>query len=176
MRCLFGFRSQDFSQYLLLAGLILGAFLLPFSSAHARDLQGRLGLGYNAEFANFNMTHGVPAVSLKYAITRDLAMEGVVGVATTSPGNTVTAAKFFKNLFFETNLNFYTMVGGGIITANSKSGSQFIGGFGTEFFIPGIESLGFSMETGGSFDNVTGSFVFKTLGVSFLNAGMHFYF
>jgi hypothetical protein len=39
-----------------------------------------------------------------------------------------------------------------------------------------VESLSFSMETGASFDNLSGSFVIETLGVSFLNAGMHFYF
>lgn len=150
--------------------------LLSFSSAQARDLQGRLGLGYNSEFANLNTYYGVPGVSLKYALTRDLAFEGVIGIATTSPSNTVTALKLFKNLFFETNLNFYGMLGGGIVSANSKSGAQFIGGFGAEFFIPGVESLGFSMETGGSFDRLSGSYVFRTLGVSFLNAGMHFYF
>jgi hypothetical protein len=68
------------------------------------------------------------------------------------------------------------MLGGGILGVDRRTASQFIGGVGTEFFIPGLESLGFSMETGGSFDNATGSFALKTLGVSFLNAGMHFYF
>jgi hypothetical protein len=144
--------------------------------ASARDLQGRLGLGYNSEFANATAANGVPGVSIKYGFTRDIATEVIVGVATTNPGNSVTALKFFKNLFYETNLNFYFMLGGGILSASNNSGAEFIGGFGAEFFIPGIESLGFSMETGASFDNLGGSFVLKTLGVSFLNAGMHFYF
>ena len=48
--------------------------------------------------------------------------------------------------------------------------------FGVEAFIPGIESLGFSMETGASFNNLSGSYAVQTMGVSFLNAGMHFYF
>jgi hypothetical protein len=39
-----------------------------------------------------------------------------------------------------------------------------------------LESLGFAMETGASLDNLSGSFALKTLGVSFLNAGIHFYF
>ncbi len=146
------------------------------SNCHARDLQGRLGLGYNAEFANVRETNGIPALSLKYAFTKDIALEGIIGVATTSPSNSVTAVKLFKNLFYETNLNFYAMVGGGILSANNKSGAEFLGGFGVEAFIPGLESLGFSMETGGSFTNLSGSFVFRTLGVNFLNAGMHFYF
>lgn len=139
-------------------------------------MQGRLGLGYNAEFANVTAENGVPAISVKYGLTRDIAAEVVAGVATTTPSNSVTGIKFFKNLFYETNLNFYFMLGGGILGGNGKSGAEFLGGFGAEFFIPGIESLGLSMETGGTFDNLGGSFVLKTLGVSFLNAGIHFYF
>ena len=57
-----------------------------------------------------------------------------------------------------------------------RSGIELMTGFGTEFFIPGIESLGFAVETGGTFDNLTGSFILRTLGVSFLDAGIHFYF
>jgi len=153
----------------------------------ARDMQGRLGLGYNSEFANSRESGGVPGISLKYGFTRDIATELVVGVATASPMNSVAALKAFRNLFYETNLNFYFMLGGGLVSAlkptatsasatGGSTGVEFIGGFGAEFFIPGIESLGFSMETGATFDNLGGSFVLRTLGVSFLNAGIHFYF
>jgi hypothetical protein len=159
-----------------LAGVVGTLLLMRPAAASARDLQGRLGLGYNAQFANTTQANGVPGVSLKYGFTRDIAMEGVVALNTASPGNSATALKFFKNLFFETNLNFYFMLGGGLVSANNISGGQFLGGFGVEAFIPGLESLGFSMETGASFDNLSGSFALKTLGVSFLNAGMHFYF
>jgi hypothetical protein len=146
-------------------------------------MQGRLGLGFNAQFANANAVGGVPGVSLKYGLTRDIAAEGVVGVATSTPGNSVTGLKLFKNLFYETSLNFYFMVGGGILSASGSTAADIIGGFGAEFFIPGIESMGFSMEVGGSFTNITdtatnptGAFVFKTFGVTPLAAGMHFYF
>jgi hypothetical protein len=154
---------------------ILAAFYP--AQSWAKDMHGKLGLGYNAEFENAEQTGGVPGVSLKYGVTRDIAAELIVGVATTSPSNSVVGIKFFKNLFYETNLNFYFMLGGGILSANGRSGAEFLGGFGTEFFIPGIESLGFSVETGGLFENISsGSFVLKTLGVSFLTAGIHFYF
>ncbi len=145
--------------------------------ASARDLQGRLGLGYNAQFANFRDTNGgVPAVAAKYAMTKDLAVEGVLGVATTKPANSVIGLKFFKTLFFETNLNFYGMLAGGLVTANSNSGVDLQGGFGSEFFIPGLESIGFSFEVGGQLTNLSGSMVFRTMGASFLHAGMRFYF
>lgn len=150
--------------------------LMSAPSAFARDLQGRLGLGYNGQFVSSLAANGVPGISMKYAFTRDIAMEGVVGMSTATPSNSVTAVKFFKNLFFETNLNFYYMLGGGIVGADSRTGAEFLTGFGGEFFIPGLESLGFSFELGGEFDNLSGNFALKTFGASFLQAGMHFYF
>jgi hypothetical protein len=166
--------SKKLLQCAVLLGLVSCFFAL---SGEAREMQGRLGLGYNAEFANYNYTNGVPAVSFKYGLTRDIGAEAVIGLNTSSPTNSVTALKFFKNIFYETNLNFYFMLGAGILSAqpagatSNNTGAEFLGGFGAEFFIPGIESLGFAMETGGEFDNLSGTF-----GFSFLNAGIHFYF
>lgn len=52
-----------------------------------------------------------------------------------------------------------------------------MGTLGAEFFIPGLESVGFSFETGGALHNLSnGSMSFRTVGVSFIDAGMHFYF
>jgi hypothetical protein len=161
-------------------GWVLGFGLLAAgmlsAPCHARDLQGRLGLGYNSQFANVRQTNGVPGLSLKYAFSRDLASELIVGVGTTDPGNSVAALKLFKNIFLETNLNFYSFGGVGSVSGGGNSGLEFQGGFGVEAFIPGLESLSFSMETGASFNNLSGGYALQTLGVSFLNAGMHFYF
>lgn len=152
--------------------LILAITIVLLScTVEARDLGGRLGLGYNSEFSN-----GVPGISLKYGLTREIGIEGILGIVTSSPGRSVSAVKLSKNVFYETNLNFYFALGGGVLTANNITGAEFIGAFGAEFFIPGIESLGFAMETGANFSNISGSFVLSTLGVSFLNAGIHFYF
>jgi len=153
-------------------------FLLSLPLAHARDMHGRFGVGYNGQFSNNSSTilGGVPGLSIKYGLTRDIAAAAIVGASTASPTNFVGGAKFFKNIFFETNLNFYFMLGGAVVAANSETGADFLGGLGTEFFIPGLESLGFSVETGVSFSNITGSFILKTMGVSFLEAGIHFYF
>jgi hypothetical protein len=133
-------------------------------------------LGYNSEFANYTHTNGVPGISLKYGVSRDIAVEGVLGVDTASPSNDVFGLKFFKNIFYETNLNFYFFAGGGIVAGDSKTGAELLSGFGVEWFFPGLESLGFSMDVGGELDNLSGNYALKTLGVSFLNAGIHFYF
>jgi len=157
--------------------LLLATIVLSFTeTSHARDLQGRLGVGYNAQFSNRSASNGVPALSFRYALTKEFGIQGIFGVATSSPGNTVAALKLFKNVFYETNLNFYFLLGGGVVTAQGTSGAEFLGGVGSEFFIPGLESLSFCFELGASLTNLTGSFVLKTMGASFLEAGMHFYF
>jgi hypothetical protein len=161
----------------LIALLALTILSTAPTSAWARDLQGRLGLGFNNQFANSFVAYRVPAFSVKYAMTRDIALEAVVGTSTATPTNSVTGVKFFKNLFLETNLNFYFTFGGAIVAANNKSGSEFLGGIGAEFFIPGLESLALSFEAGGSLHNLIGNgYSFRTFGVSFVDAGIHFYF
>lgn len=171
-----GTERQGFQRRAAAWTAALAIVLAGTSPAQAKELQGRLGLGYNSQFANSTSADRVPGISFKYGLTRDIAVAGILGISTGSPSNTVTGIKFFKNLFYETNLNFYFLLGAALLNANSRSGAEFLGGFGAEFFIPGIESLGFSVETGGSFSNISGSFVLKTMGVSFLDAGIHFYF
>ena len=161
---------------ILFFSLLSVAMVLFSTQSQARELQGRLGLGYNAQFSNTTLTNGVPGISLKYGLTRAVSVAAIIGVSTGSPSNSVAALKFFSNIFYETNLNFYFMLAGGLVSANKNTGSEFIGGLGTEFFIPGLESVGFSFETGVSLTNITQEFIFKTLGVNILNAGMHFYF
>lgn len=152
--------------------LSLSVGFLANSTAQARELQGRLGLGYNSEFGN----GALPSVSLKYALARDLGTELVIGVDTAAPTSTVGAFKLSKGLFRETNLNFSAFAGAGMVTLGGTSGFEGLVGFGLEFFIPGLESVGFSTDTGVSLGNSSGSFTVRTLGVSFLNAGIHFYF
>lgn len=160
-----------------LTGALLLAFALAAPLARAKDLHGRLGIGYNGQFSN-NQTifQGVPGISFKYSLTRDFAASLVAGMRSGAPTNSVVGLKVYKNIFLETNLNFYFFAGAGLLQASGESGSEFLGGPGVEFFIPGIESLGFSVETGASLSNITGDFHLKTIGVSFLDAGIHFYF
>lgn len=171
--------SRNFCKVLILSVILL---TLAPESGWARELEGRLGVGYNSEFANAypaSATAGgfrFPGLSVKYGLTRDVAAELIGGIATTSPTNMVVGLKLFKNIFYENHLNFYFTAGAALLSVNNNSGIQGLGAVGVEFFIPGVDSLGLSVETGVTIDTAGGSFAIRTLGVSFLDAGIHFYF
>lgn len=151
--------------------------LTAIPSAHARDMHGRMGLGYNGQFASTQQTNGVPAISIRYGLTSRMQVEVIGGFYSGINGTGVAALKFMQTIHPETYMNFYWLAAGGYVGAGGKSGTEWLGGLGTEFFIPGIESVGFAFETGLSYENLTSSsFVLKTFGLSFINVGMHFYF
>lgn len=162
-----------------LSGGIFSAFAvtvcLSGSVAEAKDLSGRLGVGFTNDFSNSTSDRLVPALSTKYGLSKDLHLLGAVGFHTQSPSAMTLGAKVYKNIFFETNLNFF-MSAGLAYLKEAKSGIEVLGVLGCEFFIPGIDSLGLMFEAGVSASNVTGSFVLRTIGYTFLHAGMHFYF
>lgn len=162
----------------LLTFAVASLTVVPIASTEARELHGRMGLGYNAQFAQMpNSLTGVPALSLKYGLARKIALQLVGGYYSGSSGSGVATAIFEQTLFGEPNLNFFWLLGGGWVSQAAASGTEWISGFGTEFFIPGVESVGISFEAGLSLENLTrGRFILKTFGASFLNAGMHFYF
>ncbi len=147
--------------------------------AYAKNLSSRLGVGFVNEFSNSGsigtVIRDVPAISAKYGLTKDINVAGVVGFHTLDPAAMTVGGKVFKNVFFENNLNFY-LAGGAALVKREKTGLEILALLGSEFFIPGIDSLGLSFEAGVSLTNITGSFVLKTVGYTFLHAGMHFYF
>ena len=161
---------------------VLGAFAifaLAATSAEARDLHGRLGLGYNGQFpVQRDSGFSGKGIALKYALTKDFALEPVLGFATGAHSQNTFGLKLFKNVFYETNLNFYFFGDGAAMHANGDSSYAFQSGFGSEFFIPGLESIGISFEVGAELTNATfnGATSLRTVGFSFLDAGMRFYF
>ncbi len=158
-----------------IAGVCFFYFIQTNSLVFGRDLSNRLGLGFVNQFSNSSSNRPLPALSAKYGLTKDLHFLAALGVSTTDPTALTIGGKVFKNLFYETNLNFYSMAGLAYLSER-ETGIEVLAGVGAEFFIPGLESLGLSFETGLSLSNITGSFALKTIGFSFLHAGIHFYF
>lgn len=145
------------------------------SAAEEKVLRGRLGVGFTNQIATTS-DGTIPALSGKYYISKGTAASFGTGFDTRSGLSTLAlGTKIYKNLFYESNLVFYTGAGAAFV---SRRGSKFQGSLflGSEFFPHQVPSLGLSFEAGIRGDSTTGSFAIRTIGDSFLTAGMHFYF
>jgi hypothetical protein len=165
---------------IVVAAMLLGYLFALAPSAKAvlpgdeKNLRGRLGLGFTNQIAVAS-DRTIPALDAKFYSSRDTSMSLGVGFDTKQNDNALALGlKGYKNVFFETNLIFY--LGLGVAYVN-KSGSKYQGSafLGSEFFFERLPSLGFAFEAGVRGDNTNGSFAIKTIGDTFLSAGMHFY-
>ncbi|MBX3022240.1 MAG: organic solvent tolerance protein [Bdellovibrionales bacterium] len=157
---------------LLIAVLTLG------SAAQAKDLTSRLAVGYANQFG---LDEELPSVALRYFPNGEYGLMGALGVDTTKNNSRFGfSAKIMKLIFKEDNLNFYTGASAGIVSrelaGKTNSGFDLTGVMGVEFFLPGLENLGFSMEAGVGVTSVSSEVRFRTIGDHPLRAGIFFYF
>ncbi len=170
-------------------GLILLAVLVS-TSAFAKDLSNRLGVGYSDQFGVTSSGGGqgsLPSLALRYYPNSDLILGAAIGVDTEKDASKFGfAAKVARVIFQEDNLNFYLGASAGLIsqeTVNSVTGSTDndsgfdLAGFGgAEFFMPGLESLSFSFEMGVGVTSISSEVRFRTIGDHPFRAGIIFYF
>ena len=156
------------------------AVLLASSAApaFAKDLTNRLGVGYKNQSAI-----DLPGVAVQYYPSADLGFSATLGVDTqTNSSKFGFNARVYKIIFAEDNLNFYMGAGAGLVSqqlapsTTTDSGFELAGFGGAEFFLTGLENLGFSFEAGAGIISVTSGVRFRTFGDSPLKAGIIFYF
>lgn len=166
----------------LTVGKYLGPQLLKFvlfclilsPAANAMDRSGRLGVGFANQMAN-----SLPSISFKLQKNKAFAFGGQFGYSNSdTDGGMAAAVKVYRNFFDEPHLVFYGSVLGGLISQKrsgvSESGFQADITLGSEFSFPGLESLGFSLEFGASFNKIN-DFVVETVGNNFFVSAVHFY-
>ena len=144
-------------------------------SVHAKGMESRLGIGFRNSFP-FNL----PAIAAQYYPNSNLGLIGALGIDT-EEDNSKFALQFGlrKRIFEEDNLNFF--MGGNFalltqeIAKNKTSGYELSALVATEFFLAGLENLGFNMEAGVAVSNME-KVRFRTVGESFLTGGVIFYF
>ena len=158
--------------------LLIVVFTLTFASQsiNARDRFARLGVG----FAN-QLKNELPGISFKIQRSKSFALGGQFAYSSDEDnGGYAAGLKIYRNLFDEPNLSFYASALGALISQNKPGGLDSVNGFqfdftlGTEFNFPGLESLGFSLEFGGSLNKLD-EFVYETVGNSFIVSAVHFY-
>lgn len=145
-------------------------------SSHGKELTNRLGVGYQNQ-----MTVDVSAIAARYYPNPDLGISASLGVDTESDASKFgLMVKIFRIIFKEPNLNFYLGAGGGLISreeaGESSSGFELNGFAGVEFFLQGLESLGFIFEAGVGIASIDSGVRFRTFGDHPVSAGIVFYF
>lgn len=151
--------------------------LLLSSTAMAKDLTNRLGIGYANQFST-----DLPAIAAKYYPSQELALTGALGI-NTGPSDSKFGfmVKVQRVVFPEDNMNFYMGAGAGLLSnkvgnSTNESGFELLGFAGGEFFFTGLDSLGFSFEAGVGILSVTSGVTFRTVGDSPFKASVIFYF
>ncbi|MFN7728938.1 MAG: organic solvent tolerance protein [Bdellovibrio sp.] len=145
------------------------------SAASAKDLSSRLGVGFRNAYS-----FDLPSLAAHYYPTSDMGFVGAVGIDTEDQNSKFALSGGIRKIIFtEDNLNFFM---GGVFSMVSKeaagstdSGFELAALVGAEFFFAGLENLGFNFETGVAVTNVK-KVRFRTMGDSFLRAGIVFYF
>ncbi len=163
--------SARFVGGMVLAVLVVGEL------AQAKELANRLGLGYKNQFSE-----DLPSIAAQYYPSSELGISASLGVDTADENSKFGfMVRLNKIVFLEDNLNFYMGAGAGLLSAENaagqnESGFELAGFAGCEFFFTGLDSLGFSFETGAAVTSVSSGTRFRTMADSPVRAGMFFYF
>ena len=149
--------------------------ILPSILVQAKDLSNRLGVGVKN-----NNSMELPAIAAVYYPNADIGLTGSIGVDTEEDNSKFAAnVGIRKILFREDHLNFYYGGQAGLVNyevlGNKESGFEMNVVFGAEFFLAGLDSLGFSFEGGVGLSSLDKT-RFRTVGDHPLKAGLIFYF
>lgn len=147
------------------------------SSVSAKDLSQRLGVGYSNQWG---ISQDMPGIAVRYFPNQQYGVQAALGVDTQKDSNRFgLSGKFLKIVFREDNMNFFVAANAGVVSqqqVSTSTGFDAAGTFGGEFFLPGLESLGFNFEAGVGITSISSGVRFRTIGDSPLRAGMFFYF
>jgi hypothetical protein len=164
------------------AAITFASISILSQTAQAKELTNRLGIGYANQFST-----DLPSLAVRYFPDPKIGVGAELGVDTNQGDQKFgLMARLYRIVFTEDNMNFYMGTAAGLIsieTANASgtgnttsSGFELSGYVGAEFFLPGLENLGFSFEGGVGVSSVSSQVRFRTIGDSPLKAGMIFYF
>lgn len=165
----------------LLTGFLLGLSVVAFAvPGISKDLSNRLGVGYSSQFATPDNSE-LPSITVQYYPRADLGFSAALGVDTNESNSKFGfMAKMYRIIFTEDNMNFYMGAGASLLSVENAgtttSGFELNGFAGAEFFLTGLESIGFSFEMGVGIVSVSDQVRFRTIGDHPMRAGMVFYF
>ena len=165
--------------------LIVALIVLVGSSAHAKDLTNRLGLGYSDQFSTNQASGSLPSMQAQYYPNPMTGLSVALGVDTEKDNSRFGLLfKLYRIIFTEANANFYMGGGASLLSVettvgtvtDNRSGFELTGFIGVEYFFTGLESVGFSFEAGVGIRSDSDGVRFRTVGDHPLRAGIIFYF
>lgn len=158
-------------RHLLITSLLSLALSRP---ATAKDLRGRLGVGFNNQFGQLS------ALSVRYGLPMpdpviNVQVEGAFGFAQVDgqDGSYFGGGRLLYGVVAEDNMNVYLGGGAGMLTDGSYQALRMQATMGAQFFLFGLENLGFLTEWGVDVDvgDVSGAATTASMGV-----GAHYWF
>ncbi len=161
----------------LIAGLAVSAALLTAPAVQAKDLRNRVGVGFNNQFGHTS------SLSVRYGLpwndeAINLQLEVLAGVELDSDDTTTDAvsagARLLYAIVVEDNMNLYAAAGLGWVSYDGAAAVRLQPGLSAQFFLFGIENLGFSADWGLSIDLGTPSAIRSFTSVP--GMGVHYYF
>jgi hypothetical protein len=155
--------------------LLLIAAICIATPAHSKDLRGRSGVGFNQQFGH------VSALSVRYGLPTpnpviNVQIEGAFGLDTAASedgGNVFAGARILYGFLAEDNMNLFAGGGLGIVTEQNQNTIRIQPTMGADFFLFGLENLGFTIEWGLNLDVGPTSGVSTTAAAA---AGAHYWF
>ena len=149
------------------------ALLTPLS-ADAKDLRGRFGGGFNNQFGH------VSALSVRYALPTpdpviNVRLEGNFGLdsAGETGGSVFSGGRLLYGVIAEDNMSVFASGGLGVLTSGENSTLRAQPSMGADFFLFGLENLGFTVEWGLNLDLSGNPGVATTAAMA---AGAHYWF
>jgi hypothetical protein len=163
------------STLIMTFGLFLSTLVGFSPRAEAKDMRQRLGIGVKN-----NSSFDLPSLAAVYWAANEIAFTGGIGMDTQKDNSKLSlSAGVRRMIFFEDHLNFY--FGGNLaminyeVASDKQSGWELSALFGTEFFLPGLDNLGFTFEGGAGVISMR-EVRFRTVADNPLRAGIIFYF
>ena len=158
--------------------ILLVVLLLSMSNASAKDLLGRIGIGFNSQLSPY----GINSISIKYWPGPTFCLQGMLGFQMTDDVDVFDlGGKMLFRIKSEQNMNVYA--GGGLGIANtdpdqgdSDTSFSLSGVLGVEYFFSGLPNLGFSTELGLMFRDYNNNDSVGSDADIFSTAGIHYYF
>lgn len=158
---------------------LVAAFLLavPARSAEAKDLRKRPGVGFNNQngsYSALSFRYGIPTPDPVINVLAEITFGFAASSADDSEDGLYAGGRMLYGVVAEDNLNLYAAGGAGLLLTEGETLVRLTPGLSAEFFLFGVENLGFSAEWGVAVDlgAPTGIATFGAVP----GVGVHYYF